>query len=283
VTNLIDLGMIHNLLVDNARFTTAHIHMYMGSYAYATTLFNLPAAFIVAIAISLLPAVTAFKVQGNYQGMRQTVRSAVRVTALLAAPAAVGYITLAEPILSLLYSQRVATGGVAIAAPLLQMLGVAVIFVCIVTVTNSILQALGLIWVPIVTMGVGCLAKIICTYVLVSNPEIHINGGPIGTVVCYGIITTLNLAVILRVTRLGHKLLGEFVRPLFAAALMGAIAVGSFLFWSRFLGGRPAVVPAIAMGALAYGILLVILGGLQRQDLELLPGGRKLARMLRIQ
>ncbi|MDR0324884.1 MAG: polysaccharide biosynthesis protein [Oscillospiraceae bacterium] len=280
VTNLIDSGLTRGLLVSGAGFTESVRDIYHGSYTWAATLYTLPTAFVLTIAVSLLPAIAAYRVQRDRQGVVRTTRSAIRVTALLGMPASVGFFILPEPILNLLYNSK--PEGVEIAAPLLKMLGIAVIFVCIVTVTNAILQSLGMVFIPIFTMTVGAAAKIICTYLLVGSPEFHINGAPIGTVICFALIAVLNLIIVMRASGSGIALLSEMGKPLLAALAMGAIALGNYYFFSHFLGSRPGVVLAIAAGGLSYAVLLILIGGVPKRDLELLPGGVKLARILQI-
>ncbi|MCL2003851.1 MAG: polysaccharide biosynthesis protein [Oscillospiraceae bacterium] len=279
ITNLIDAGLTRGLLVSGAGFSDSARNAYHGAYTWATTLYTLPTAFILTIAVSLLPAIAAFRVRNDRQGVIRTTRSAIRVTALLGMPAGVGFFVLAEPILTLLYSDP---AGVAIAAPLLRLLGVAVIFVSIVTVTNAILQSLGMVSIPIVTMTVGCAVKLVCTYLLVGNPAVHISGAPIGTLVCFGLIASLNLIVVIRATGSGVALLSELGKPFLAAAGMGFIALGCYYFFARFLGERAGVALAMGVGFLSYGILLILIRGIPKRDVELLPGGARLAKILQI-
>ncbi len=156
VTNLIDSGLTRGLLVSGAGFDAALRDDHYGAYTWALTLFNLPGSFVITLAVSLLPAIAAYRVQRDNAGVVRTTRSAVGVTALLGMPAGAGFLFLSKPILSLLYTDP---AGVEIAAPLLRVLGVAVIFVCIVTVTNSVLQSMGMVYIPIVTMAVGSAAN----------------------------------------------------------------------------------------------------------------------------
>jgi stage V sporulation protein B len=279
LTNLIDAGLTRGILVSGAGFAERMRDVYHGAYMYATTLYTLPTAFILTIAVSLLPAIAAFRVQNDRQGVIRTTRSAIRVTALLGMPAGAGFIVLARPILNLLYTDP---RGVEIGAPLLQVLGIAVIFVSIVTVTNAILQSLGLVRIPIITMSVGCAAKLVCTYVLVGNPAIHINGAPIGTVICFGLIAALNLIVVIRATGSGIALLSELGKPFLAAAGMGLVAPGCHYFFAHFLGERAGVVLAMGAGFLSYAVLLILIRGIPKRDVELLPGGARLAKILQI-
>jgi stage V sporulation protein B len=279
VTNLIDAGLTRGLLVSHAGFTEGWRDIYHGAYVYALTLYALPTAFVLTIAVSLLPAIAAFRVQRDREGVVRTTRSALRVTALLGMPAGAGFIALPGPILNLLYTDPV---GVKLAADLLRILGIAVIFVCIVTVTNAILQSLGLVRIPIITMTIGSAAKLICTYVLVGNPAVHINGAPIGTLICFALIAALNFVVVIRAAGSGFGLLSELAKPFFAAAAMGVIALGCYYFFAGFLGEKLGIILAMGTGVLTYGALLILIKGIPKRDMELLPGGKRLAQILQI-
>ncbi len=277
---LIDTSQILGRLQSAAGFSPQEAHDFYGAYSWAITMFNLPPAFILTLSVSIIPAISAARVRNDKKTVNGTIKSSFRVTALLAMPCAAGFMSLAGPILSMLYSNQ--PSGVRIAAPLLTTLSLAIPFVCLVSLTNAVLQALGLVSIPVVTMLVGVIAKIACNYFLVGNPQIHINGAPISTAVCYGLISLLNIAVILRVTGAGARMLGVFAKPLLASALMGALTRGVYLFLSGHMSNAVSVLGSIAAGALAYLIMALFLRALPRNDLMLIPKGEKLANFLRI-
>ena len=92
----------------------------------------------------------------------------MRITMLMALPCAAGFISLAGPILNLLYASR--PEGVAIATPILRTLGLAVAFVAMVSLTNAILQAVGRPQLPVFSMAVGGVVKLVCNFILVGMP-----------------------------------------------------------------------------------------------------------------
>ena len=280
VTNLIDDSLVRARLLDGAGFAPEAVDGYMGMYSYASTLYNLPSAFVLTLAVSLLPAIAAYRVKRDKQGVVRTVHSSLRVSMLIGMPAGAGFFCLADPILRLLYPGK--PDAVAVAAPLLSTLGIAVVFFSIVTVTNAILQSLGMVTVPIVTMAIGSVFKIVCTLILVGNPAIHIKGAPIGTVICFAVVAALNLGVIIRVSGTGIRLLGELVRPLAAAAGMGFVSYGCYLIFEKLAGARIGCVLAILAGGFSYLVLIILLKALPPEDLKLLPKGDKIAKFLRI-
>ncbi|MDR1158399.1 MAG: polysaccharide biosynthesis protein [Oscillospiraceae bacterium] len=280
LTNLIDKGLVMNRLF-TAGYALPAAKKVVGAYSFAQTLFNLPSAFILTISVSIIPALTVALTHRDDKMADGTIRSALRITSLLAMPAAAGLSSLALPILTLLSMHQPET--VEIAAPLLVTLGFAVVFVCLVSLTNAILQAMGLVNVPIVTMFAGGCVKLVANYFLVGNPAVNIAGAPVGTVLCYAVISLLNLGVIVRV-RGGVRFWGVFVRPLLAAAGMGAFAHLFYRFVTDVAGCGVPLGGVISMAAavVVYGALVLLLRAVPREDILLLPRGEKLVKIMKL-
>ena len=282
LTNLIDTGLVMGRLQSAAGFTYDNALNLYGSYTFAQTLFNLPSAFILTLSVSIIPALSAALTKKDYAGANQTIRSSLRITSLLAMPAAAGLSALSFPILNLLYGSK-QPEAVALAAPLLTTLGFAVPFVCLVSLTNAILQSMGLVNLPILSMLIGGACKIGVNYILVGNPEINIHGAPVGTIVCYAVIASLNLFFIIRQTR-SIQLLGVFVKPLIASVAMGFIAYisNSFLTKTLHWGSHMSAILTIGASVVFYLIVVVLIRALPKEDMLLIPGGNKLAKWIRL-
>ena len=147
-------------------------------------------------------------------------------------------------------------------------------------VTNSILQATGNVFIPVINIFMGGLAKVIINYVLVSNPAININGAPIGTTVCYFIYMFLNLIYIRKIT--GADIgLGFWAKPLGAGIVMAAVAYFAYGFLTGILGEGYifTIISFVISGGLsviAYLITLISLGGITKDDIKLLPKGDRI-------
>ena len=101
---------------------------------------------------------------------------------------------LGGPIMALLYPEL----DNAIAGPLMSVLGLASIFVSVQVLCNAILQANNMVNLPVLVVIIGGVVKIIVNYVLVGNPDILINGAPVGTLCCFVIVSALELLIIRR-------------------------------------------------------------------------------------
>ncbi len=248
-------------------------------------LFNLPASFLPAVAVSLVPAVTVAVTRKDHREVNKVVTTSFRLIAILAIPAGVGLSVLAGPILLLLYPARQET---ALAATYhLQLLGIASIFVCIMLLTNSIMQAHGKVNWPIITMLIGGAVKVGINYVLVGDPEINIKGAPIGTLICYGLIALINLALVSRLLEKKPNYPAIFAKPVIASAIMGAAAWASHGLLGKVLYGgymKSSLCTMLSMGiaVVVYLILVITLGMITREDLRMVPHGAKLAKILHL-
>lgn len=280
LTNFIDTTLVMRRLQDAAGFSEDGATWLYGAYGLAQTMFNFPSAFIVPFASSVVPAVAAALARGDGRGASRTIETALRITSLLALPAAAGLSVLAGPILNLLFAAR---PDEALAATIpLNILAIAVFFNSVVLLSNAILQSMGKVRIPVYTMLIGAVVKISTNWILVGQPEININGAPIGTCLCYFVIMALNLAIILRTVRPAPKLARTFVRPLAASVVMAAAAWGVNGLASRVLPGKVAVLVAIAVAAVVYGVLVILLRAITREDMLMLPKGEKIANLLRL-
>jgi stage V sporulation protein B len=251
-----------------------------GEYTFGMNLFALPSSFIYPLAISLIPAISTALACRDRRGAARHTAAALRITALLALPCGVGLSVLAGPILALLYPGGPAPA--AAAAVHLRILGIASIFVCLMAVTNSILQAYGRERLPMWSLLLGGAVKVIGSLVLISRPAVGVRGAPISTLLCYGVVAAVNLLAVRRVVRVPVRYRECFLRPLVCAAVMGAAAWGSYGLLGRALGTHMAVIPAVAIAAAVYGILVLALGAVRREDVIPLPHGEKLAKWLHL-
>ena len=272
-----------------ASMTTAEIEelssALYGQYTFSSTLFNLPASFLPAIAISLIPAISVAVARKEHREVKRVVTTSFRLIGMLALPAGVGMSVMAGPILQLLYPAQ--TEAAAAATYHLQILGIASIFVCVMLLTNSIMQAHGKVSIPIYTMLIGGIVKVVINYFLVGDPEINIKGAPIGTLVCYGLIALINLILVHRMLEDKPNYFAIFFKPVLASAVMGASAWASHGLLSRFLTGSFAMNSLAAIGAIGiavvvYLILVLALRMITAEDLRMIPKGEKIARLLHI-
>ena len=256
-----------------------------GNYSACMDLYNLPSSLMVALTASVIPAVSASITQHNEKQTARIVRSSFRVTALLAFPMGLGLWSLSGPIFRLFYPRY----DGALGGQLLSVLGIASIFVCLMLISNSILQSYGRVHVPVFTMLIGGVVKIIFNYNLTAVPSINIHAAPFGTLVCFVIVSSLNLFFVYRTMEDKPNYFKVFAKPLVASLVMAVCARFSYRFFAAHiaLGGATTtqivnVGLAVVLAVIVYVALVLALRIVTRDDLALLPKGEKLAHILHV-
>ena len=254
-----------------------------GNYNGALNIYNLPPSLMAAITAAVIPAVSGTLARRDRKGAARVAGSALRISALLAFPMGVGLYVLGEPIMALIFPSLTSQ----LAGPLLSTLGLATVFVCMMLVCNSILQAYGFVNLPVVIMLAGGVIKIVLNYNVVVLPQVGIYGAPLGNIFCFALCLILDLIVMARVIPGRPKYIPLFAKPAAAAAVMGlgAWAVHGLLaklLAANRLGNAVATLAAIVVAVVIYGVLVIVLRAITKEDLSLMPKGEKIARILHL-
>lgn len=269
VTRMIDMALILRRLGDIG-VSSARANEIYGSYTtLALPVFSLVPSLITPIALSLVPQLSAAIEKRSGEGQTKVLFDSMRLTVLFALPSSMGIALYARPILSILFSGE--TEAIDIASPLLSMLGASVLFSCVITTTNAILQSYRKTYLPIISMLVGSVIKIISAYILIGIDEIGVLGAPISTFLCNVCITILNIYFISGISR-KKSIFGVFFRP-FVASVGGILLSYAAYIPIRAVTGKEVIgflvaLPIAFIGYLAFAFLC---GALVKEDIELLP------------
>ena len=279
IITAVDNSLVMGRLQHALNMAEADARALMGNYNGVMTVYQIPAALMVAITASVIPAVTVYLYRKDKAGASRVVGSALKTAILIAAPSGVGMIVLGTPITKLLFHSLNAD----IAGPILSILGVANIFVCLMLVCNSILQSHGILTLPIITMLIGGIIMVLFDFFMVAVPSINIFGSPIGTCICYGTTCILDLLIVHRIVPQCPSYLSVFAKPLISSAVMGLCAWGSYQLINRLLGNSIATLAAILIAVAVYAAMVIVTRTLTLDDLMLMPKGEKIAKLLHIQ
>jgi len=279
MTKLIDMTMILRRL-QSIGYSELLANEAYGSYTtLALSVYGLLPTLVNAIALPLVPMLSAAIAAKDCTRQAQMIRSSYQLTALFAIPASLGLAAYARPILSLLF--RSDPEAVEIAAPLLSYLGMSVFLSCMITATNSVLHAYQAVKRPILSMLGGAAVKILSAYLLIGSPKIAMLGAPISTLLCNTAVVLLNLVFAASLCRVPH--LGEvFWKPLLAATLAtgGSTVLYTFILLPHLGEGILATSIALLLTVLFYLLFAILTGALESELIAMLPMGDRLCRVL---
>ncbi len=246
-----------------------------GQLSKSDVLINLPLAMNVAFATVLVPTVARAFTLKDYDTATNRVSFSLVVSMVLVLPCAVGFMVLGDPIFKMLYPA--APEG----AYLLQITAFAMIFMALDQTINGALQGMGKVFVPAVALLFGALAKIIANNVLIRIPSINITGAAIGTVICHVIAFSIEFTVLSRSLKLRLPPGRFLIKPVAAAAVMGAGTYVSYhlLHWLTH-SNSISVILSIIVAVVIYLAMVLILKVLSLQEISELPKGQYLVRLL---
>ena len=253
--------------------------MYSSYGNLAVPLYNLVPALLSPITLSLTPTLTAAFAGGDARGVGAAFSKALRLTSLIALPAALGLSVFAKPILSLLYAGQ--ESAIAIAAPLLSVLAPALLPAVLIALTSAALQAANKAAVPVWSMLVGAAVKLLVQAPLLTCPTVNIMGAPISTLACNVTVLAINMAVLSRTVSFRTVPIGALLRPLLAASLAVLGGGVGYFYMLRYFDEALWQMPLVLLFVVAfYGFLALCLGAVAREDIEELPCGDRICRVL---
>ena len=138
-------------------------------------------------------------------------------------------------------------------------------------------------------MLAGGVAKVAVNWFLIAVPELNIVGAPVGTLACYVVICIVNYIFLCRTLHERLHIGRCLARPLLSTLLMAAVAWGVYAGLSAVMGGdlswkrtALAMLVSMACAVVTYLIAVVKTRAITLADLQLIPKGEKLAKVLHI-
>ncbi|HIU47384.1 MAG TPA: polysaccharide biosynthesis protein [Candidatus Fimadaptatus faecigallinarum] len=244
------------------------------------TVVNMPQVLTVALSMALVPAITAHMTARNYRAMKFTVRQGMKLAWMIGMPCFIGLLMLAKPVMRLLYSSYSAE-DLNTMAGLLRIMSLAIMFLSVVQTTTGILQGLGRIIVPVISLAIGAVFKVVINYVLVGVPSINIYGAPIGTIVCYAVAAGLNSFMICFITRTRFSFGETIGKPAIAALTMAFVLAIMMVALPQYADSRVFALVGVCVGAAVYALMLVLTGAITPEDMAIVPGGARITALMR--
>lgn len=275
LTTIIDTFTIQRRLIEFG-MDSELIRVYYGDYtSLVISMYNLPTILFYPIANALVPLIsTTLESRDFKQGER--IRSfSLRVINMIALPCALGLGIFAYPILELLMfrpdSVNRASGWLSIAA-------ISVFFLGLIAATNAFLNTAGKQRLPIISMLVGAIVKLISNYVLLG--KFGIIGAPISTVLCYLSASTLNIFFTVKYVGKLPNLKKALLMPL----LCGIISIGGsaviYLLLSNVIPSRIVTVFSILLAVVSYVLFILKTKTVKKEEILLLPHGEMIVKIL---
>ena len=279
-----------SILFDNSLF--GHYTEWAGIYDQYSTLWgefsgkyhlltNVPISISNALALSIVPALSAAVAKRNFAEAASKTDTSIRFMMIVSVPCVVGLAVLAAPIMDMLFS-----GDNSLAAEMMTVGSITIIFYSLSTVTNAILQGMNHMKVPVINAAIALILHniVLVIYLWVFNWGIY---GAVWGNISFGVfMCILNFISIRRYMSFHINWLKTVVLPALSAAIMGAVTFGvyhlsmNFLHWNTL-----CTLLSIAIAVVVYGVSLLLTRCVDEGELYRFPKGAllvKIAKKMRL-
>ncbi len=277
ITNVVDLAVFSNIL-QRQGYSEAQTTTIWGIYSgQFRVLMNVPLALASSLSPSIVPSLTADMTTNDKDNACRKVGTGIRFTMILTIPMAVGMAALAEPIITMLFTNET---GTPLSVGIMQMGVLMIIFYSLSTLSTGILQGLGHMRQPLIHCCVALVIHLISLYFLLTSFNLNIYAVVVANIIFALIISILNALSIRRYLGYRQEIYRTFVVPALASLIMAAAAYIVYHVFHLVFGNTFSTIIAVIAGVIVYGIGLVSFRGITQEEIAALPRGNTIIRIL---
>lgn len=271
ISETIDISVFSNVM--NAQgLTEQEVAAYLGRFTgHYNVLINIPLAVANSLGASLIPSLTAAVSSGTKRQVHEKIGMVIRFSMLIAIPSCAGFLALAKPILSLLFS-----GDMTISAQMLQLGAITVVFYCMSTVTNAILQGINRMTTPVRHGAISLVLHLVALYIMLAGFKWGIYALVAGNIVFSLSMCILNAVSLRRYIGYRQEIRRTFLLPIIAAALMSVVALLVYTAAVLVLPQAVSTLLALMLAVVVYAVMLLRLGALLPEEILAIPKGDKI-------
>jgi len=250
IMTLIDAIMVPSRLLMGGYTVEGITILYGQLTGKAVTLMNVPLTFSVAMAASTIPAIAESFSRRNQYELSDKTRSVIRITIIIALPAAIGLSILAPQIIQLLWGKGEAGGNI------LRLLALNVVFISLAQILGSILQGTNKVYIPLRNLLIGVVIKIIVSYYLLVS-DLNILGAVVGSIIGYSVVMVLNYIEVRKAIKFKIGIKNSILKPIVASVFMVMTIYFAYPYiYLKSLSGNIATLISIMLAMLVYTLII---------------------------
>lgn len=250
---LIDSIIVPSLLKGSGYSEQIATALYGQLTGKAFVLVNIPLTLSIALAQSTVPAIAESYILGNRLRLKRNMQMSFKLAMIIALPCAGGLYALSRPILTLVFR------GQGEGWELMQILAIASIFIIVAQTSTSILNGVGKILLPVISIFIGGVIKVIISMVFIPYPTINIKAAAYGTLAAYMIVALIDFVFVVKCTKIYISIREVFVSPAICTVVMIFAVIFSYsnIFVATGSNSLATLISIGFGGAVYVGMLLI--------------------------
>ena len=271
ISETIDIGMFGSIMAAQGHSLAERSDLLGRFSGHYKVLINIPLAVANALGASLIPSLTAAVAIGDKKQIHSKISMSIRFSMMIAIPSFVGFLVLANPILALLFN-----GNIDISANMLRLGAITVVFYCMSTVTNAILQGLNKMTTPVKHGAISLCIHLAGLFIMLVIFKMGIYAVVASNIIFSLSMCILNARALKREAAYHQEVEKTFLIPAVAAVVMGVVALIIYFLCNLVMSQNIAVIIALIVAVVVYGVSLLKFGGLSQEEILALPKGSTL-------
>ncbi len=248
--------------------------IYSGEYRLLT---NVPVSIATAIGAAIVTTMAADMAKGMLGSIQNKLHAAVKFNMIIAIPSAVGMGVLASPILYLLFKD-----SNELSANIMMLGSISIVFYALSTVTTAVLQGINRLRIPVINSAISLGIHIVLVFCLLYFTPMSTYALVIGNVTFPMVVCILNWIAIAKHLNYHQEVVKTFLIPTISAGLMGVITY--FVYQGMiYVSGNVLIstIVSIMTAVLIYFLLLILMKGVNEQELAFLPKSNRIIQILK--
>ena len=185
-------------------------------------------------------------------------------------------IIFAKPILMMLFPN--ASSGEFV----YQISAISIIFITLEQTINGALQGLGKFYIPVLSLSVGVIIKLILIRI---NPDNFVLGGTagaaVGTVACHFVSMIISVCALRKNIKINFEFTKFVLKPILATVTMGILAFEIYKTLNGIIIQNIAIILTIIFTVIVYTMCILVTKIFSKDELETLPLGRILNKRIK--
>ena len=234
------------------------------------SLINLPTVISSALAVAILPSITASWSNANFVECENKAKICLKLTWLIALPCAVAFLLLGEDLVLFLYNNGLSNDAfdeLKVVVDLIKISSINIIYISLLNVVTSLLQGINKSFIPVRNLLIAGIIKLALTFVLVSNKGINIYGLTISDTICFMLALVLNLVTLKKYLKLSFDFKNFVLKPLCCVITMIATIFLTKYLLDGVITARILTLITILVAGMIYLINIFLTKTLQREDI----------------
>lgn len=275
ISSIIDQSIFKNFAIFQG-YKQHTIDVWWGVYSgQYRVIINVPISIASAMASSSVPALTTAYKGGDMDLVRSRIHAATRFIMVIAFPCTVGIFVLAQPIQRLLFSDTDPTSGY-----MLMVGAISVLFYSLSTLSNGLLQGIDKLKIPVKNAAISLVAQAGFLFAAMQFFRANIYAVILANAFYAFLMCLLNGLAVSKYSGTKQDIKTTFIIPLIGSVIMGAAVLLVYKVIMALLRSNAiATIISILIALVVYFVVMLLLGGITREELDKVPHGDKLIRI----